>query len=220
MTRALPQLGAEALNARRSKQGARGLPRAPWRDPPCTTRRATLTAAVQGDEPRPLFMSGSTAAGAAVDLLADQRAGSGAEDRAKRAIAATIDLAAEQGTGGAADDQAGSAVLLAAIGAAIVTAPDAGVAIDRLAIRAAAVVTAVVPIPMTVAITIAAVAVPAVVGRGRAISRSVEIDRRSRRGDDGHARSSEGQGCFCNEAFHGLGSYQSSSDGSGLRRDS
>src|SRR5690606_2437236 len=135
------------------------------------------------------------------------------QDRTESAIPAAVDLTAEQRARCAADDQSRGAVLLTAISAAIVTAPDTGIAVDRLAIRAPVVIAAIVTVAavaITVA-TIAAVAVPAILGRRGAITGRVEIDRQSGSGNDRHARSSEGQGCFGDQAFHGLDSCETSS---------
>src|SRR5690606_35905722 len=99
-------------------------------------------------------------------------------------------------------------VLLAAVGAAIVATPYAGVAIDRLGIVAAVVVITAIVVPIAIAV---AVPLPGILDRRRAIAGGVEIERRGGKRGHGQARSDQGQGSLCNEGFHGLGSYQTAS---------
>src|SRR5690606_35844406 len=60
---------------------------------------------------------------AAGDLAAEQRAGGSAEDGACRPLAARVDRAARQRAGGCANDEAGRAVRALAVIAAVVTPP-------------------------------------------------------------------------------------------------
>src|SRR5690606_22451150 len=101
-------------------------------------------------------------------------------------------------------------VLLAAVSAAIVTPPHAGIAIDGFTIvGAVVVVTPIVAATIVVPVAIAvAVALPRVFHGRCAVSGSVEVESRGGERGYGQARSDQGQGSLCNYGFHVLGSYQ------------
>src|SRR6478735_12706191 len=110
------------------------------------------------------FFRLAAAAAALRDLLAEQCAASGAEDRAERAVMPAVDLAPEQRADRATDDQAGRAVLLLAVVAAVAALPHLGVARDRLTIGVAVGIARIVAVPAVLA---AAMLAPGVGLRGR-----------------------------------------------------
>src|SRR4051794_39714211 len=79
------------------------------------------------------LLAAAIVAAVALDVAAEQRAGSGAEQGAGGPLAMGVDGAADEGAGGAADEQADRPVGLAAIGAAVAAVP--GAAMIALIIR-------------------------------------------------------------------------------------
>src|SRR5690606_9773289 len=97
----------------------------------------------------------------AVDLTAKQAAAHRAEDRAKRLVAAAGHFVADQAADGRAYEKAGGAVILAAVVAAVIAAPDASVAMN--AVAAIMAVPRITAIPRVAAIVTPFVAVAAVI---------------------------------------------------------
>ena len=99
----------------------------------------------------------AAARSAALDSPAQQRAACRTQNGANRAVTAIVDAAADQRTGDAADQDAGGAVRAAALVAAVVTLPIAD-----------AIVGTVIALRLVVAAVMAAVTTPAaiVIGEG------------------------------------------------------